>query len=62
MKIKKVLGARTAQPNTAFTDSQQFVLHIVDVIYEDDTQDELKISAECPVDAMKKIYVRMKYQ
>ena len=59
MKIKQVIGAKTAQSNNWITDKEPLVYHLVNVIYEDGTQGEIKILADCPIDAIEKAHRQM---
>ena len=62
IKIKTIMGAKTEFPNTPISDMERQVPHVVDVVYQDGSEGEIKLYAECPIDAMTKVRQRMEWQ
>ena len=56
------MGAKTEFPNTPISDMERQVPHVVDVVYQDGSEGEIKLYAECPIDAMTKVRQRMEWQ
>tara|TARA_B100000427_G_scaffold326166_1_gene334323 strand:- start:717 stop:968 length:252 start_codon:yes stop_codon:yes gene_type:complete len=59
IQIMNVVGARTQFPNTPISDMERCIPHVVDVVYEDGSTGEVTLYAECPIDAMDKVWQRI---